>query len=372
MNRISSITIRGYRSFKDATLTLRPLNVLIGANGAGKSNVISFFKMMNELIEGRLQLHTALTGGAASNLHLGPEHTPRLETEIEIEMGNRNVGTYRMQLGHAQAQDTLSFTEEHLLLSGSGSANDREEQLGADHRESLIGNTADGDGPMAATAQALRSLLEHCRTFHFHDTSPTSSVRNGSYVGNGKRLMSDAGNLAAVLHRLKSATPETYRMIVGTIRLIAPFFADFELKPETRGKNVLLNWRHRKNDDIHGPHQLSDGTLRAMCLVTLLTMPAEERPSLIVIDEPELGLHPYALAILASLCRSASTESQIVIGTQSSTLLNHFDPEDIVVVENDGKSSTLVRPNTSDLEKWLENYSLGELWMKNVIGGRPQ
>ena len=132
-----------------------------------------------------------------------------------------------------------------------------------------------------------------------------------------------------------------------------------------------MNWRHRESDPIFGPHQFSDGTLRAICLISLLMLPAGELPLLIVIDEPELGLHPYALDILASLCRSASAHCQILISTQSSALVNKFTPEDIVVVERDGESSRFVRPDAEDLEAWLDDYSLGEIWEKNVIGGGP-
>ena len=371
MSRLRSVTIRGYRSFKDAKLDLRPLNVLIGANGAGKSNLVSFFAMMNELMTGRLQQHVASTGHASSNLHFGPRTTPQLEAELEFELDAGAVDTYRMRLGHA-AGDTLIFTEECLSFLQSGFTNAKEEQLGPGHKETLIGSTADGSGPQAKTARVFRYLLNNCRVFHFHDTSPTSRVRNYGYVGNNRPFMPDAGNLAAVLHRLRSENPNVYLRIVDTVRQVAPFFIDFDLEPSGPGrKEIILNWRHRRSDQIFGPHQLSDGTLRAICLITLLMSPADELPILIVIDEPELGLHPYALNILASLCRSASTESQILVSTQSSAFVNSFDPEDIVVVERDGESSTLARPDVNHLEAWLDDYSLGEIWEKNIVGGGP-
>ena len=225
---------------------------------------------------------------------------------------------------------------------------------------------------MAGAARVFRFLLNNCRVFHFHDTSPTSRVRNYGYVGDTKPLMPDAGNLAAVLRGLESANPATYRRIVETVRQIAPFFAGFALEPTgPGGKDIILNWRHRESEMIFGPHQLSDGTLRAICLISLLMLPADDLPILIVIDEPELGLHPYALKILASLCRSASEESQILISTQSSAFVSCFDPEDIVVVERDGESTALMRPDANDLESWLDDYALGEIWEKNIIGGGP-
>ena len=218
----------------------------------------------------------------------------------------------------------------------------------------------------------FKYLLDGCRVFHFHDTSSTSRVRNYGYVGHDKPLLADAGNLAAVLYRLRTVHPGVYRRIVATIGQIAPFFVDFVLDPTGReGRDIILNWRHRGSDLVFGPHQLSDGTLRAICLISLLMLPSEERPSLIVIDEPELGLHPSAVKILADLCRSASEDSQILISTQSSTFVSCFDPADIVVVERDGESSTLARPDVKALDAWLEDYSLGEIWEKNIIGGGP-
>ena len=371
VSKLNSVTIRGYRSIRDATLQLRRINVLIGANGAGKSNLVAFFKMMNELMAGRLQQYVGATGRATSNLYFGPKTTPQLEAELEFETDQNDVDTYRMRLFHA-AGDSLIFAEECLSFRRPGFTNRRDEPLGAGHKETLIGNAVEGAGPAARTARVFRHLLNGCRVYHFHDTSPTSRVRGYCYVGADRRLLPDAGNLAAVLNRLGSDNPGAYHGIVETIRQAAPFFTDFVLEPTgPGGKDIILNWRHRESDPIFGPHQFSDGTLRAICLISLLMLPADELPLLIVIDEPELGLHPYALDILASLCRSASAHCQILISTQSSALVNKFTPEDIVVVERDGESSRFVRPDAEDLEAWLDDYSLGEIWEKNVIGGGP-
>ena len=371
MSKLNSITIRGYRSFEEATLELRPLNVLIGANGAGKSNLISFFKMMNELMAGRLQQYVALTGYATANLHFGPKTTPQLEAELQFETDQRHVDTYRMRLFHG-ASDSLIFAEERLSFQSPSFRTPRNELLGEGHKETLIGSTALRCGAKASTARVFKYLLDGCGVFHFHDTSSTSRVRNSGYVGHDKPLLADAGNLAAVLYRLRTVRPGVYRRIVASIAQIAPFFVDFVLDPNGReGRYIILNWRHRGSDLVFGPHQLSDGTLRAICLISLLMLPSEERPSLIVIDEPELGLHPSAVKILADLCRSASEDSQILISTQSSTFVSCFDPADIVVVERDGESSTLARPDEKALDAWLEDYSLGEIWEKNIIGGGP-
>ncbi len=371
MSKLNSITLNGYRSFKDAELELRPLNVLIGANGAGKSNLVSFFKMLNEMMAGRLQHYVASTGYASSNLHFGPKVTPQIEAELRFKTETDAISTYRMRLSHA-ARDAFIFAEECLSFHNPGFPDAREEQFGPGHIETLIGTTASWDSPSGKAARVFRHLLNNCRVFHFHDTSSTARVRNAGYVGNGKPLMPDAGNLAAVLYRLKMENPDTYKRIVDTVRQIAPFFHGFALETQgPEGRDIMLNWHHRESDMVFGPHQLSDGTLRAICLVSLLLLPDEELPLLIVIDEPELGLHPYALQVIASLCRSVSTNAQVLASTQSSAFLSCFAPEHIVVVQDDGRSSNFLRPDRNALEVWLDDYSLGEIWEKNVIGGGP-
>ena len=368
-HRLNSIEVRGYRSIEAERLELRQLNVLIGANGAGKSNLISFFKMMNEMMAGHIQRHVASTGHATSNLYFGPKVTSQIEAKLEFRAETGAVDTYRLRLAHA-ARDSLIFTQERLEFQNPGFDKSKVKELGEGHKETLIGDAADQDDQ---TARNFRKLLQGCRVFHFHDTGPASRVRNSRYVGDSRWLLPDAGNLAPFLHRLHSKNPGAYRRIVDTVRQVAPFFDDFVLDlADPGGNDILLNWRHREEPDlIFGPHQISDGTLRAICLFSLLMQPEEDLPLLIVIDEPELGLHPYALSTLASLCRSASAHVQILISTQSSTFVNHFDPEDIVVAEYDGRSSRFTRQNAEDLEAWLEDYSLGDIWEKNVIGGGP-
>ena len=382
MPQLKRIRIAGFRSIKHINLELRPLNVLIGANGAGKSNLVAFFKLLNELMAGRLRQYIGETGRASANLHFGPKITPQLEAEMAFEVDN-GTATYRMRLAHA-AGDTLIFAEETLFFHQIGSSDPKVlVSTGVGHQESRI-----GEEPAEKEEKTLEHLLNHCRVYHFHDTSPTSGVRQYCYIGDNRWLMPDAANLAAVLYRLKSheevaprrimgtekVVPSSenavYRRIVGTVRQIAPFFDDFDLEP-TASSDIILNWRHRMSDRVFGPHQLSDGTLRAICLITLLLQPKKDLPILIVVDEPELGLHPYALNVIASLLREASCHTQVLVSTQSSTFLDSFDPEDIIVVERNDEATEFHRPNAQKLDDWLEDYSLGEVWQKNVIGGGP-
>lgn len=362
------VTLQGFKSIKTMDLELHSLNVLIGANGSGKSNLISFFKMLNEMMARRLQQYIGTSGRAQSLLHFGPKVTLQIEARLEFEVDN-GIDTYAMRLFHA-AGDTLFFAEEMLSFLQTGFTNPKLVQLGGGHEETRIAQEAEGGEP---TAKVFRHLLNQCRVYHFHDTSPTARVRLYGYVGDNRWLMPDAGNLAALLLRYREENGgSVYKRIVSTIRLIAPFFVDFDLVPEgPNQRDIILNWRDEGSDQVFGPHQLSDGTLRAICLVTLLMQPEEDLPELIVVDEPELGLHPYALNVIASLFKKASHHTQVLISTQSRAFLDSFEPEDVIVVNREGRESQISRLDPIQLEAWLEEYTLGEVWEKNVFGGGP-
>jgi predicted ATPase len=363
------VQLSGFKSIKSMDLELRRLNVLIGANGAGKTNLISYFKMLNAMTRGPtggLQNYITSVGQARSLLHYGPKQTNLIQSKLEFETDGR-VSIYFQRLFHA-AGDKLAFDQEFLHPD----ANERDKTLtiingGLETR--IIEQANKGD----ETSKTIFHLLRGCRVYHFHDTSPTARVRGYCYVGDNHTLLEDAGNLAAFLLRLRDENgTSSYQRIVATIRLVAPFFDDFDLVPIGPNKtDVILNWKEIGSDLVFGPYQLSDGTLRAMCLITLLMQPEDQLPDMIIVDEPELGLHPYALNVIASLFKTVSHHAQVLISTQSSSFLDNFDAEDVIIVNREGKESQFVRPDAAKIDAWLEDYSLGEVWEKNVIAGGP-
>jgi predicted ATPase len=362
------INLEGFKSIKKMDIELHNLNVLIGANGAGKSNIISFFKMLNEMMGGRLQEYIGASGRAQSLLHFGPKITPQITAQLEFA-ADKGIDTYIMRLFHAPG-DTLFFAEETVGFQRTGQPSPQKITYGTGHQESQIGEFTEKN--QDTISKTLRFFLNRCRVFHFHDTSSTARIRQFCYINFSHLLMPDAGNLAALLYRFRNENNSSYKQIVSTIRLIAPFFNNFDLEPSGPGNTeVILNWREKGSDQVFGPHQLSDGTLRAICLVTLLLQPENELPGLIIVDEPELGLHPYALNIIAALFKKASHHTQILISTQSTTFLNNFDTEDVIVVSRNGHGSQFERLDPAILQAWLEEYSLGEVWEKNIIGGGP-
>lgn len=246
--------------------------------------------------------------------------------------------------------------------------------MGAGHPESKLPEKAKEN----KTAGVVLSMLLRCRPYQFHDTAGTSAIRNACYVNDNRALRWDGGNLAAVLKRLQDKRPAYYSRIVDRIALIAPFFRGFSLdvpeSPAGKGAHLLLDWHdheHESSGYRFGPHQLSDGTLRAMALITLLLMPEDESPDVLMLDEPELGLHPYAIAVIADLIRAYGSDRQILVATQSPTLLQHFEADQIIVADRDRGETVFRRHSADSLREWLEDFSLPELWEKNVLGGRP-
>ena len=366
MVKLTNITLSGYKSIESMSLDLGPLNVLIGPNGAGKSNFVSFFKLLHEMAAGRLQKFVGISGGADALLFYGARTTQCLEATLVFDTQHAS-GRYHLRLRHA-APETLAFDQERVDYEPPGTGKYGLLGVGGD-RETGLHEAVEGG---SEAAQRVSLVLDRCHTFQFHDTSAMSPMRQSVYIHDNRQLRHDAGNLAAVLYKLQQTQPTTYRRIVATVRQIAPWFGDFVLKPlELNKENVRLDWKERHSDVLFGPHQLSDGSLRATALITLLLQPRGDLPSVIVIDEPELGLHPHALVVLACLIKEAAHHCQIVVATQSTCLLDEFETEEVVVVDRDDRESVFKRLDEEELAEWLEEYSLSELWEKNVLGGGP-
>ncbi|MBL0107432.1 MAG: AAA family ATPase [Ignavibacteria bacterium] len=216
----------------------------------------------------------------------------------------------------------------------------------------------------------LKDLFSSFKIFHFHDTSSSSRMRQSSGTNDYAYLYEDGGNIAAFLYRLQESKPVYFNIIEKIIQSIAPFFDRFYLKPdEINSHQIFLRWLEKGSDKLFNAYSLSDGTLRMICLTTLLNQP--EPPSTIIIDEPELGLHPFAITKIAAMIKSASVNTQIIISTQSVSLLDQFDANDVIVVNRENNQTVFKRQNADTLSDWLEEYTLGEIWDKNLIGGRP-
>lgn len=355
--KLRAITVEGFTSIKSATVELSDLNVLVGANGAGKSNFIAALGMLGRIMDGELGLFTGLAGGASALRSSNAPPSAPIRLKLDFDDGG-----YSADLVSA-AGDELVFYEETVW-----SHDTQPRSLPArGYRETML--TAP-EAPWSAFAAPIIAAIQGCRVYHFHDTSRTAPVKQYGYASDNEALHPDAGNLAAVLHRLRDGDHASYRRIIGAVQHVAPFFRDFVLEPELSQERMRLRWRQKDSDTIFPPDAFSDGTLRFICLATLLGQ--SEMLGLVILDEPELGLHPFAIVQLADMLRAASRESQVLLATQSVTLMNQFGLDDLIVVERKSGNSVFERPDPIRLRDWLADYSLGDLWEKNLLGGRPQ
>jgi len=353
--QLSKIKIKGFKSIEECELEIMPLNVFIGCNGAGKSNFINFFQMVRQMLAENLQSYVSKQGGPDALLYFGRKKTRQLQAEISFN----NYG-YRFAL-EPTLDNRMMFTNESFS-NASGS-----HCIAKGYFESQAYKEA-----KTPIEPLILSEIKKWRAYHFHDTSDTSLIKQLHGINDNMYLRADASNLAAFLYLLKSRYEMYYQRIVKTVRLVAPFFKDFHLRPSTHNENFIeLEWIENEEDIPYKAHRLSDGTLRFICLATIFLQPEEMQPETIFVDEPELGLHPFAMVLLASLINSVSKSKQVIVSTQSVVFLNEFDIKDVIVIDRKKHQSTFNRLDEEELSSWIEDYNLGELWQKNILGGRP-
>lgn len=363
MPQLEQITVHGFKSIRKLeNFELRPLNILIGANGAGKSNLLSLFNMLTHLSQKRLQLFIKNEGGPDALLFGGRKRTSKIDTELSFENGN-----YQYEFSLEPTTDSMVFAVEKAAHTSAETFTGVEWPSGLG--ESYAADIDTGHSELGAYAL---SDMKPWRVFHFQDMGNTAQVRLLSDVRDNLRLKPDAGNLAPFLRHLREHHPDHYRRIVEAVRLAAPFFGDFVYR-KNPGDQMDLEWFEASGDPDRpfGPRQFSDGTLRFICLAALLNQPENFQPNLVLIDEPELGLHPYALTLLAEMIKQTADSRQVIVSTQSADLASHFEPEDIIVADRREGESIFKRLDSESLSDWLEDYTLGDLWKMNVLGGRP-
>ncbi len=365
---IYSISLKNYKSIRELKdFKFNKLNILIGANGSGKSNLISFFRLLHNLVNQNLQPYVLKSGRANSFLHFGQKVSSFLSGKIEF-VNNKDflANCYEFSLLPTQEGSLFIQTEDSKYNKGTNQN---------PSWDSWLFNSGSLESKLFESNlyrnHYLSIFFKNLQLFHFHDTSSTAFVKAYCNINDNEYLKQDASNLASFLFRLKIDFPNHFNMIERTIQSVAPFFSRFDLRPAQENKSEInLAWTEKGSNDYFDAHYLSDGTLRFMCLTTLLLQP--EPPETIIIDEPELGLHPFAIEKLAAMIHSASSRTQIIVSTQSINLVDQFVPEDVIVVERGDNQTIFSRLKSDDLSHWLEDYSLGQLWDKNVLGGRPR
>jgi predicted ATPase len=367
-NALDYITIQGFKSIASIEkLVLRPINVVIGPNGSGKSNFIAAFDFLHAIREGRLRDYVTRSGGAEKILHFGSKTTKKIHCFLSFK---DEVNQYELSLAPTEDDGLYPFLE---LVGFWNKQEGHPRPLRETLPARLQGLEAGISDPKSEKiARWVRSRLGSWRLYHVHDTSSSSPMRKTAKVNDNDFLRPDGSNLAAFLYYLREKHEDSYSLIQRSVQRVAPFFDDFRLRPlKLSPEDIRLEWRHKNSDQYFDAASLSDGTLRFIALATLFLQPNLYRPSVILVDEPELGLHPYAIEMLAALIRQASVNTQVIVSTQSSLLLDHFEPEDVLVANRVDGATQLTRLESGHLLTWLKEYSLGQLWEKNEFGGRP-
>ena len=363
MRTLEKLTIKNFKSIREQTLALGRLNVFIGANGSGKSNLIEAFRFLREMVNQNLAEATMIRGGADKLLYFGRKRSP--EMSFQLEFGDAATGSgYWVRL-RSTDEDSFVIADERAYYDEL-----KKGQMPYDivfSAFSLESKIKKSDHVVAI--EVMRDMDSY-RVYHFHDTSETAAVKNTGDVEDNRVLRPQAENLAAFLYWMQQKQPDHFANIQDTLRQIAPFFQEFRLAPSKLNESkIRLEWKEKGSDAYFNASSFSDGTLRFLCLATLLLQP--ELPAVVLLDEPELGLHPAAVALLADMLSSAATRTQVIAATQSVTLVNQFEPESVWAVDRVDEQSVFRHLSRQDMTEWLDEYGLGDLWEKNILGARP-
>lgn len=363
---LDKISIKGFKSIKNLeNFSLNDVNILIGANGAGKSNLVDIFRMLREMVNQNLQKYVLDNGGADDLLFNGLKITKEIIANFKF-----GENAYKVKFKPTKDEKLLIKSESEGFLRYKDST---WREIGKAVFESNLKKIKNESGVMSdkGIGYYVYNAINSWVIYHFHDTSAESPMRRSQIVEDNKRLSFNASNIAPYLLKLKKQYQNSYNEIVNSIKLVAPFFDDFILDSYFMGQRekVKLSWKQKGSDYPMQAYHLSDGTLRFICLATVLLQPS--LPSTIIFDEPELGLHPYAIDILSEIIHSVRNRTQLIISTQSPALVDNFKPENVIVVDRESGESKFKRLDHKELSSWLEDYTLGDIWQKNIISGGP-
>lgn len=347
------------------------ITVLIGANGSGKSNLVNALELVARIWDDSFQDYLYRREGISNILFEDGEG--RAEHILIELLPGFNEDDRRSGYGVILAPDLLGdsdrarIQEQRLFQTGSGRS-DIQRSIFRHGLRSSVRQIADSE-EARRYVENLTPVLEGCRVFHFDDVSGDAPAKGWSTVGDDLSLRSDAENIAAYLLRVRGDHSRHYQRIVAAVRAAAPFFDDFVLEPSSN-ERIRLRWRQRGLDRTFLAREASDGMLRFICLATLLLGP--DRPATIILDEPELGLHPAAIHLLAEMVRIAGRNGhKVILATQSVSLVSHFELSEIVIVDRVDGATAVHRPDEDLLKAFLDDYSTGTPWEMNLLGGRP-
>ena len=351
---IEEISIKNYKSIKGLIkFPLHNINILIGANGSGKSNFLSFFEFVKK--ENDYKSYFDFDNDRADDiLFLGRRNSEFLSGAVALsDQSFTGKGGKKFI-----AEDNRSLTCDAYVNMDLVSNFENEENY-FEYAEGID--------------LAWEQVSDNTTQYHFHDTSKWSPILVDCMLNNNDMLLPNGKNIMPFVYRIYRENKQSYSMIVNAIRSCVDDFHDFYIRKNINSDDMVrLEWQHKRDlgEPKHGK-LLSDGSLRIICLIVLLLQPIEWVPKLVIIDEPELGMNPKALSLIAELIKQISPQKQFIIATQSPELINLFNHEDIIVCDkNEDSSSSFTRLDAEKLQSWLDDYTVADLWQMNIIGGQ--
>jgi predicted ATPase len=378
------LEVKGYRRLRRIDLSLRPFNVLIGANGVGKSSILEVIDLLAASADGVLEQTISHSGGVSSlitadgktdSMHLALHMPVTAEQPIVYQMSIASEGNGYSIVREELTQQQDQGSEKPFRFLNANAAIVEYYKAGAKkpdrpNWEYKRMETALSQVPkMYKKPENFRNVLaSSAEIYHTLSVSARAPVRLPQSMQPARTPGTDGEDLLSCLYLMRETERDRFEAVEDALRAAFPTFDRIDLPPAAAG-SLTLAWRDRSFVRPIFPHQLSEGTLRFLWLVTLLQSP--ELPAVTLIDEPEVSLHPEMLQLLAELMREASSRTQLVVATHSDRFVRFLDPDELVVCDLDECGGTTVRRASDlDLDAWMKNYSLDQLWSMGRLGGR--
>lgn len=384
MNSFERITIEGYRRLFNVQIDMRdrPLTVMIGANGVGKTSLLEIFSLLAASANAQLANKISELGGLpdivtrdransiAISLSMSvPGYAP-LDYQLEVALKgftyeialetltqqNNRHALEPLKYIESRGLDVIYFnTEDRALLRPNWDHNPLETSLAQVPK-------------MYQEPEKLRKRLASCTFYGALNVAPKSPVRLPQSMRPASLPGANGEDLVSCLYYLRETDPERFEIIEDTLTAAFPDFERLGFPPVAAG-TITMTWKDKNFSKPIYMHQLSEGTLRFIWLITLLQSPGLTAVTLI--DEPEVSLHPELLRLLADMMREASQKTQLIVATHSDRLIRFLKPEEVLVCDAEDGLTTMRWGDSFNLEHWLEEYSLDQVWAMNLMGGRP-
>ena len=379
--RFGQLAVQGFRRLNDVRLSLRPLSVMIGANGTGKTSVLDVLALLASSAQARLSSSLSDLAGLANILTY--ERAEELGLQITMQVPGHEPLQYSLclrpqGLAHVIREEQLSQKRKpHPTPFLHINSFERDVRYYDPDKKKLLPPSWEHNSLETSLAQVpkmfqepedFRRRLASSTFYHVLNVDPRSPVRLPQSMGPAELPGKNGEDLVSCLFYLRETNRNRFEAIEDSLRAAFPRFERLDFPPVAAG-TLALAWRERGFSKPLYTHQLSEGTLRFLWLTTLLQSPG--LTALTLLDEPEVSLHPELLSLLADQLREASQRTQIIVATHSDTLIRFLKPEEVVVLDSaDDGMTKLTRADELDLDQWLEDYSLDELWRNGRLGAR--